>query len=329
MSQPQEKKTTPIRTPRVTLAAVTKTPTHRAPRILIHGQPGVGKTTFAADAPAPIFICPEDGIPVSVQGAGRFPAPDGGWKWADVRDAIVALSVEKHDYQTLVLDTLDWLEPIIWEHVCDKAGVATIEDVGGGYGKGYSAALDEWRVLLSAIEKLWINRNMTIVMLAHSAIRTFKDPQSDGYDRYELKIHKYPAGLFKEWPDAVLFAQHEAAVATDKRTKRNRGVSTGARIMHTVWNAAFDAKNRYGLPEEMPLSWSEFRAAVDAGAPAEATALIAEIKRKAGELGGELEAKTLQALDRANGDPAKLAQLNDWANGKIALSADTKGTPQS
>ena len=72
MAQAQEKKATPIRAPRVTLATVTKAPVHRAPRVLIHGQPGVGKTTFAADAPSPIFICPEDGIPVSVQGAGRF-----------------------------------------------------------------------------------------------------------------------------------------------------------------------------------------------------------------------------------------------------------------
>ena len=326
MAQTQEKKPTPIRAPRVTLATVTKTPTHRPPRVLIHGQPGVGKTTFAADAPSPIFICPEDGIPASVQGAGRFPAPDGGWKWTDVRDAIVALSVEKHDYKTLVLDTLDWLEPIIWDHVVEKAGVSTIEDVGGGYGKGYSAALDEWRVLLSAIEKLWINKGMAIVVSAHSAIRTFKDPQSDGYDRYELKVHKYPAGLFKEWSDVVLFAQHEAAVSTDKRTKRNRGVSTGARIMHTVWNAAFDAKNRYGLPEEMPLSWSELQAAIESGSPADTTALIGEIRRKAAELGGDLEAKTIQALDRANGDPSKLAQLNDWANGKIALSSEQKGT---
>jgi len=325
MAQAQEKKATPIRAPRVTLATVTKAPVHRAPRVLIHGQPGVGKTTFAADAPSPIFICPEDGIPVSVQGAGRFPAPEGGWKWIDVRDAIVALSIEKHDYKTLVIDTLDWLEPIIWEYVVDKAGVASIEEIGGGFGKGYNAALDEWRVFLSAVEKLWINKNMAIVMSAHSSIRTFKDPQSDGYDRYELKIHKYPAGLFKEWSDVVLFAQHEAAVATDKRTKRNRGVSTGARIMHTVWNAAFDAKNRYGLPEEMPLSWAELQAGIDAGAPAETSVVIAEIKRKAAEMGGELEAKTLQALERVNGDPAKLAQLNDWANGKLALATETKG----
>lgn len=326
MSQPQTKlQTAPARMPRVTLASITKSPAKRPPRVLIHGQPGVGKTTFAADAPSPIIICPEDGIPHSASEISRFPAPDGGWKWADVRDAIVALTVEKHSYQTLVLDSLDWLEPLIWEYIVEKNGVASIEDVGGGYGKGYSAALDEWRILLSAIEKLWISKNMAIVTTAHSAIRTFKDPQSDGYDRYELKIHKYPAGLFKEWSDVVLFAQHEAAVTTDKRTKRNRGVSTGARIMHTVWNAAFDAKNRYGLPEEMPLSWAELDAGINAGAPAETDDLIAEIKRKAEELNGDLKAQILDAIGRAGTDAAKLAKLNDWANGKIALSSTKKG----
>lgn len=329
MSQAQPKPATPIRARRVTLASVTKTSSKKPPRILVHGQPGVGKTTFAAEAPEPVFICPEDGIPAGAGEVAHFPAPEGGWKWQDILDAITSLALGEHNHKTLVVDTLDWLEPILWEHVCEQDGVASIELVGGGYGKGYQAALDQWRVFLSYIERLSSLKNMNVILLAHSAIRTFKDPQSDGYDRYELKIHKFPAGLFKEWPDAVLFAQHETAVSKDKRTKRVRGVSTGARIMHTVWDAAFDAKNRYGLPAEMPLSWSELQEAIDAGKPADTTNTIEEIKRKAGEMGGELEKKTLQALERAGQDPAKLAQLNDWANGKLALSNEQKGIAQS
>lgn len=324
MTQTQ-KATSPAR-PRLTLASVTKAVAKRPIRILVHGQSGVGKTTFAADAPSPIFVSPEDGIPASAGEVPRFPAPADGWRWEDVKDAVTALWQGVHDYKTIVFDTLDWLEPLLWAYVCEQKGAESIEDIGGGFGKGYTAALDEWRLFLSGVERLSNAKGMNVVFLAHSIIRPFKDPQSEGYDRYELKIHKWPAGLFKEWPEAVLFAQHEAIVSTDKKSKRARGVSTGARIMHTVWNAAFDAKNRYGLPEEMPLSWAELQAAIEAHAPAEAPDLIAEIKRKATELGGDLEAKAIDFLEKAGADPTKLSKLNDWANGKLALSTNQKGS---
>jgi|ERR1041385_4733824 hypothetical protein len=309
---------------RVTIASITKTPKKRPLRVLVHGQPGVGKTTFAADAPAPVFICPEDGIPATLDVA-RFTSPDGGWRWQDILDAITELAVGQHSFSTLVFDTLDWIEPIIWEHVCKEDGVTSIEKVGGGYGKGYQAALDCWRQLLAYVERLSAAKGMNVVMLAHSAIRNFKDPQSEGYDRWELKLNKFPAGLVKEWCDDVLFAQHEAGVATDGRTKRKRGVSTGARIVRTVWDAAFDAKNRNGLPPEMPLSWAEYAAAIEACAPAETVALIDEIKRKAAEAGEDVEKKALAAIERANGDALKLSKINDWVNGKIALSNNEKG----
>ena len=328
MAQAQTKPVTapaPVRS-RITLASVTKAVQRRPVRLLVHGQPGVGKTTFAADAPSPVFICPEDGIPESTGEVPRFPAPEDGWRWPDVQDAVTALTNEAHSYKTLVIDTLDWLEPLLWSWLCEQKSVSSIEDIGGGYGKGYGVALDLWRLLLSGIERMSKAKGMNVIMLAHSEIRPFKDPQSEGYDRYELKIHKLPAGLFKEWSDAVLFAQHEAIASTDKKTKRIRGVSTGARIMHTVWNAAFDAKNRFGLPEEMPLSYPELQAAIDAKAPASAVDLAAEIKRKAAEVGGEVETKALAAIDRADGDALKLSQLNDWVNGKLALSASQKGT---
>lgn len=323
MSQVQKQATQPIR--RVTLASVTKTAAPRPLRVIVHGQPGVGKTTFAADAPAPVFLCPEDGIPESLK-PDHFPGPDGGWKWQDILDAITELALGQHDFKTLVIDTLDWIEPLIWEHVCDQDGVTSIEKVGGGYGKGYQAALDHWRIFLSYLERLSKVKGMNVVMLAHSAIRNFKDPQSEGYDRWELKVHKFPAGLFKEWSDDVLFAQHEAVVVTDSRTKRKRGVSTQARIAHTVWDAAYDAKNRHGLPPEIPLSWAEYATAIAAGAPAEVDALVSEITRKAEELGADLQKQAAAAIVRAGGDALKLSQLNDWVNGKLALSNTQKGT---
>jgi hypothetical protein len=131
------------------------------------------------------------------------------------------------------------------------AGVKNIEDVG--FGKGYNAALDRWRDMLSRLDTLRDRRGMNVILLAHSWIKTFRNPEGDDFDRYELKLHAKTSGLIKEWSDAVLFAAYETLTATDK-SKRTRGISTGARIVHTERRAAFDAKNRFELPAELPAS---------------------------------------------------------------------------
>jgi len=305
------------------LAGVSRTRRQMPMRILLHGVHGVGKTTFAAHAPAPIFLCPEDGIPQSLGDVAHFTAPENGWTWQDVLDSVRALSTSDHEYKTLVLDTLDWLEPLLWKHVCESAKVASIEEVGGGYGKGYTAATDGWRVLLAAIERARSLKGMNVVLLAHSMIKAFKDPTSESYDRFELKIHKQASGLWQEWVDAVLFARYEDVVTKDARTKRIRGVSTGARVVYTNHHAAYDAKNRYDLPEELPLSWDEFAEAVQARSPADPRALAAVLEENIKRITDKEKLKrATDAVARAAGDGAKLAKLNDWVNG-ILRAAQT------
>ena len=285
-------------------------------RVLLHGVEKVGKTSTAAGAPSPIFICPEDGIPRALGEVPHYPPPEGGWTWQDVIDAVRALATGEHEFKTLVIDTVDWIEPLLWRDVCGRSDAASIEDVGGGYGKGYTAALDGWRSLLAELERLRA-RGMHVILLAHSWIRPFKDPVGEGYDRYELKINNKAAGLLKEWCDAVLFAQHEDITTKDKRTKRTRGVSTGARVMFTVHHAAYDAGNRFNLPEMLPLDWAEFMAAVEAPGLAVAATRKA-IEESAAALPAELAEKARAALGRAGDDPTKLAQLNSWVNTNLA-----------
>ena len=279
-------------------------------RVLLYGVEGIGKSTFAAAAPMPIFIGAEDGTAhLDVQ---RFQNPE---KWQDVLDAVRALTVEKHEYQTLVIDTLDWAEPLLWRKVCADGKVESIEDLG--YGRGYTAALDGWRVLLAGIEELRRVKRMHVVFLAHSWIKPFKDPEGPGYDRYEMKIHAKAGGLMKEWCDCVLFANYETFAQTDAKTKRVRGVDTGARLFYTQRRAAYDAKNRYDLPESLPLSWEDFFAAVQARQPGDPVVLGAAISAKLPQLGKADAEKAQAALVRAGQDAAKLAQLNDWVNAKI------------
>lgn len=307
---------------RIGVANITRAAKAQPMRILLHGVEKIGKTTFAAEAPGAIFLCPEEGLPPTLAATPHFDAPDGGWKWPDVIDAVRSLATEPHDFQTLVFDTLDWIEPILWEDLCARNKWAGIEDAG--YGKGYVAALDEWRKLIAELEQLRRARGMNVIVLAHSFIRAFKDPESEGWDRYELKLHKAAAGLWKEWVDCVLFAKHDQATTKDARTKRVRGISTGARLLHTVHNAAYDAGNRYSLPDVLPLDWQAFAEAKAAGMPADAGQLRAAIEALLAKVPESTAAKVRAAVAKAGEDSAELARIHNKLTA-VAESDEQKG----
>jgi hypothetical protein len=323
MSQPakQTAPPAPIRPNRMTLGTITKGKQQAPIRIIVYGPDGVGKSTFGAAAPAPIFLGTEDGT--DHLDVARFPSPQS---WEDLLDAIRTLTDDESTFQTLVIDSLDWAEPLLWRHVCEQNNVSSIEDVGGGFGKGYNAAVDAWRVLIVALERLQRQRGMHLVLIAHAQLKTFKNPEGEDFDRYSLKLNEKAAALLREWVKGVYFCNYETFAEKDKR-KRVRGISTGARLMHTQRTGAFDAKDRYGLPEQLPLAWAEFAAALERGQPADPVALKAEIERKAKALGGELEKATLAALERGGSDAVKLAQLNDWVNAKIGEKAEKENAP--
>jgi hypothetical protein len=239
----------------MTLSAVKTGRITQPLRVLLAGCEGIGKSTFGSHAPSPIFLGAEDGT--AQLDVARFPEPGS---WEDVLDAIRVLTNEDHSYRTLVIDTLDWLEPFVWRAVCEAGRKPSIEDFG--YGKGYVAALEEWRSFVASLEALRRKRGMHVVLLAHTQVKLFKNPEGDDYDRYTLKLHEKAGGLLKEWSDAVLFANYETHVLKDG--SRSKGFGGGSRVMHTERRAAWDAKNRFGLPERLPLDWSEFMAAVDA-----------------------------------------------------------------
>lgn len=315
-------KTTPpaaARPNRMTLSSVTRGVVAAPYRCILHGVDGVGKSTFAADAPSPIFLGAEDGT--GHLDVARFPAPGS---WLDILDAVRTLTNDAHEYKTLAVDSLDWVEPHIWQHVCDDGGVDNIEAVGGGYGKGYTAALDLWRVFLAALERLQAAKGMHVILIAHSSIKMFKNPEGDDWERYVLKLNDKAAGLCREWAKGVYFANYET-FAVKEKSKRVKGVSTGARLLHTQRTAAFDAKDRYGLPETLPLSWADFEAAAQAASPADPKALTAEITRKAKAVGGEVEEKAMAFLEQHAGDAKALVKLNDRLNALLAEKREAEG----
>lgn len=304
---------------RMQLSAVVKGKQREPRRIVAYGPEGIGKSSFAADAPKPIFLDLEKGT--SELDVVRFPKPES---LLEVYQAVETLRVDQHDYGTLVFDTVDALEALLWAHICKRDQKPNIHAYG--YGKGFDAAIDEWRILLRKLEALQVERRMDLIFVGHSFVRTFKNPEGPDFDRYNMKVHEKAAGLLREWADAVLFVCYETfAEKTDEKDKKGKAFSTGARIIRTLRTAAYDAKNRYGLPEELPLSYADFDAACRAHQPRDPEELIASIRARAAELGGELEKQTLASLERVGADATKLSQLNNWCNAKVAEKARKEG----
>ncbi|MBI3865539.1 MAG: ATP-binding protein [Planctomycetia bacterium] len=228
------------------------------PRIMVYGTEGIGKSTLASRAPNPIFLQTEDGL--HEIDCHKFPLPQS---IDEVFAALTDLAGEPHEYQTIVVDTLDWLERLIWDDLCKQFGVTSIEKVDGGYGKGYIHALTYWRKLIYRLSLLHVERRMAVILTAHAKVEKFDDPESSPYDRYSPRLHKHACALITEWCDAVLFAtrkmrtQTEEAGFSRKRTTAIAiGKDGGERLLRTVGSPACIAKNRYDLDAELPLDWS-------------------------------------------------------------------------
>ena len=263
------------------LSRVTKGPVSSPIKIVVYGVPGVGKSTFAAGAPDPIFMGEDGSKELDV---ARFPQPES---WQQLLDMITDLTLEAHSYRTLVLDTLDWAEPMCWAHTCltkpgDK-GKRCLDIEDYGYKRGYVAALDVWKRLTDNIDHLQAKRGMHVVMLAQCSVRTPLNPEGDDFSKYGLKLHEKAGYQIGEWADGVLFAAHE--VLTHERDGRAKGISTGLRQLRTEKHATYDAKNRYGLPATLPLDWRSFEDAVAVArarrAPAAVRARIVELLKSA------------------------------------------------
>lgn len=231
------------------------------PRVLIYGNEGVGKTTLASEFPNPVFLQAEEGTPgeLELQSFGTLST------FNSVMEAMEALYNDDHSFQTMVLDSVTALQRLIFDETCrrgDEHGSpkARIEDFG--YGKGYVNAKVVLREFLDGCNLLRRDRGMAIVMIAHSVVTKFDDPETASYDRYEIDLHKHLNGEITRDLDAILLLKKPVNVKgetkqgalskTDKTTARTRAEGSASTVlMHGVGKPAYVAKNRYGLPESM------------------------------------------------------------------------------
>ena len=237
-------------------------------KMVLYGVEGIGKSTFASKAPDPLFIDTE-GSTKDLNVKRVDPSPK-------TRMELVTYIQEIRNSnevfcKTLVIDTADWAERMCIRHICDKNQKTGIED--WGYGKGYTYVYEEFGKLINALTDI-VNKGINVIILAHASLRKFEQPDENGsYDRYTLKLNDSPktsiANMIKEWADLVLFANYKTFVVDVDGKKKAQG---GQRVMYTTHHPAWDAKNRYGMPDELPFEFSQIErifgtAPVSASAP--------------------------------------------------------------
>lgn len=230
---------------------ITKGKRARAQKVVVYGSEGIGKSTFAAQFPEPLFIDTEgstDNMDVS-----RLDKPSS---YTMLKNEIAWVKANPTVCKTLVIDTIDWAESLVIADVCAQHGKKGIEDFG--WGNGYTYTKEEMGRLLNQLGEL-VDLGINVVLTAHAQMRKFEQPDEMGsYDRWELKLGKktssQTAPLVKEWADMVLFANYKTVVMTADNGKKK--ATGGQRVLYTQHHPAWDAKNRHGLPEGMPFDYA-------------------------------------------------------------------------
>lgn len=241
---------------------ITRGPVKTGIKVGIYGTEGVGKTTFAAKFPGAVFIDTEGST--KHMDVARFDPPEG---LGDVLDQLCYVLGHPEEIGTVVIDTVDWLEKFIFKAVCEEKKIQNIEDMG--YGKGYVYAKQKMQGLLEVLDQI-TQRGVHVVLVCHSIIRKFELPDEMGsYDRYMLKLNeKNIAPLVKEWVDLLLFVNYRTDIVTDPDGKTKKGRGGQKRVMYANHNACWDAKNRFGLPDEMPFEYGQIAGIFGQAAPA-------------------------------------------------------------
>lgn len=232
--------------------------------MILHGVCKIGKTTFASKSPKPIYITGEE---IEEVDAAKFP------KCKTFEDFIKYLKFvrdEDHNFETLVVDTLDSIEGLCWKEILAKDKSDDMARALGGFGKAYTLATQK---MLNMRDEYLVpirdKRNMNIILLCHTTKNKFEDPLTQtSYDTFEMKLHKNSKGIgcytvFSEWVSIIAFANFKVFSVKDQSTGKDYAIGEGERRMFTTPKPAYDAGNRFNLEDEMPLEWGSIQHGVD------------------------------------------------------------------
>ncbi len=306
------------------------------PITLMYGEPGIGKTTFASKAPNVVFVNIEKGADnIEIQRA-RIDEGDGKERdcqiFEEVQylvDSLIAGAEASPagalPFENVCIDSADALELFIQDYVCrisNKKSIASFK-----YGSGYDFAFDNFKLFWRKLERLR-ELGVGVIVTAHAKVEKFANPEGQDFDYYEIKCHKKIAGHMVQYADNVLFARREQA-ATDDNGKI-RGVSSNVRFIHTQKHAAWVAKNRYNLPDKMPLNWAEYQAKMDAFVPAKPDEMVKAIEEILPKLEEEDKKKAKAAFNKIDRkDSHTLAQFLDFCRSQLAIETGQKVSEQN
>lgn len=239
---------------------ITKGIQKSAIRLTAYGPEGIGKSTFASEFPDPLYIDVEGGT--KQLDVVRFEQPQ---TWNDLIEMVDAVIDEPTICKTLVIDTVDRAESLLVNQLLEEGKCDSIEKYGGGYGKGYTAMAERFnKDLLIRLDKL-IAKGVNVCLIAHAAMRKLESPDEPPYDRWELKVSKKVAPLVKEWSDILVFMTYETLVVEEKGRAKAKGQAKRKMILNH--RPTCDAKNRYGLEDDLPLSFEPFREIYEGSVP--------------------------------------------------------------
>ena len=219
---------------------------NRGIKAIIYGVPGVGKTTFAAQFPAPYILDLE-------RGAERYEVPHNSdiETFSEFRQVLATLPP---GIGTVIIDTFDELEKMIVQHVMNRENVDSLNKIGGGYGRGWLAVYEQFGQVISDLDRIRIKQGLNIVLVGHSTIKHFEPADSAGYDRYTFACYEKNNDMLRRWSDITLFARFDSIVVEDGQNAKVK--SNGKRVAYTVSNPCWDAKSRWKLPEKIPFEFS-------------------------------------------------------------------------
>ena len=248
---------------------------------LIYGVPGIGKTSLAAAFPSPVFLDTERGT--SSLDVARIDINN----WDELRQAIAELGSTRHEFKTVVIDSIDWAEEMLGQAICKEHSKSSLQDFG--YGKEAVYLREGIAKLTSACNGL-IGAGMHVVFIAHAKIEKVSLPDlTDSYDRYTINLSKHVTPKIKEWCDVMLFCNYKTQTVEGK-DKKTKAVGGKRRVMYAECAAAWDAKNRYGLDAELPMT-------IESLAP-----IFAEPAKRPGWRDRVAAATTLEDLGRIGDD---------------------------
>ena len=290
----------------------------KPPRIVLYGPPGVGKSTFGADAPSPIFVTTEDGV--DALPVDQFPK---AMDWRTVLDNLAQVAQGKHEYETVILDTLNGAAELAAQHICAAMYGGQWEAVKGrdgflSYGRGWKATSEEMRNLIVRLDACR-DRGMTVLLLAHVGAQNVRSPIDGEYSKFAPDVDKSVWARFSAWSDIILRADYDYTVVGGDRGRRGVAKGSSLRRLFCRGSAAEDAKCRcgYEIPEEMDLSYDAF-----AGHMGNGTATLDEVKRLWHLLDDEKAAKALQWAGVSKIEDAPLTKARQILNRLRQIEAE-------